>query len=620
MQPTMEDVAETLRGATGFAELTQIERDNVAEHLSVEEVKSGAAIVELGRSLDSLYIVHSGTAEIRSATGKIFARIKRGEVFGARVMQSGSNTSYRVVATDDVIVLKLAKSDFLTLAEVHREFPNYFERLGFERGQGGGAGTLPSRDAAIDLMTTLARDLMTTGLITSTPSTPILEAARLMSKHNVSCLPVVENDQIVGILTDTDLRNRVLAQAADTSQPISQIMTRNISTLDCDSLAFDALVVMMRDDISHLPLTDDDRLVGILTHTNLVRAQSRSAVYMIGEIHRLEDVSEMAKVVRQIPALLVTLVEAGASAHKIGRIITSICDALTHRLIGLAEAKFGEAPVPYVWAACGSQGRQEQTGVSDQDNCLIIDNSYDEALHGEYFTQFAKFVSDGLDQCGYFYCPGDMMATNPDWRQPLSQWQKYFADWVEHPGPKAQMLASVMFDLRPIHGNIELFRQLQGDNLARARKNSIFIAHLLSNALTHTPPLGFFGTLALEGGEHRGTINLKQNGVVPVVDIARVYALEAEIAEVNTHKRLELGRTASVMSQSGAADLLAAFEFIAITRLRHQSRQIRAGDKPDNFMKPDEISHLERDQLKKAFQVVKTIQSALSNAHQIGAR
>ncbi len=487
------------------------------------------------------------------------------------------------------------------------------------QGDDAAAG-LPSRDTAIELMTASARDLMTVGAVTIPPATTVIEAARLMRRHDISCLPVVENEKIVGMFTDSDLRNRVVAEAVELSRPIADVMSTGIETLDCDALAFDALVIMMQHDISHLPITHDGKIAGILTRTNIVRAQSRSAVYMISEIHRHDNIDEMAKVVGQIPQLLVSLVESGASAHKTGRIITSIADALTHRLIGLAESRLGPAPVPYVWAACGSQGRQEQTGVSDQDNCLILADAYDESVHGAYFTEFAKFVSDGLDACGYFYCPGDMMATNPEWRQPISRWDRYFREWIDHPGPKAQMLASVMFDLRPIHGKFQLFDELQAPMLERARKNSIFIAHLLSNALTHRPPLGFLGTLSLEGGDHRGTIDLKKNGVVPIVDIARVYALEASITEVNTHRRLEEGRQASVMSEAGAADLLAAFEFIAITRLRHQAHQIRAGGKPDNFMSPNEISHLERDQLKKAFQVVKTIQSALSNAHQIGAR
>ena len=620
MEPSRDDIAATLRSATGFRKLSDADREGLIDHLSIESQPAAATLVELGHVLEHVYIVHSGSLEIRSATGKVFARLKPGDVLGARAPSADGRASYRAIATEQAVVLKLPRQDFKSLLELHPRFETYFDRVGFERGQSGGTDGLPARDAAIDLMTTTARDLMTSGPITTPPSAPLLESARLMRQHNVSCLPVIENERVVGILTDTDLRNRVIAEAADVNRPTGDFMTTQPATLDCDALAFDALVLMMKNDISHLPLLSDDRLVGILTNTNLVRAQSRSAVYMIGEIHRYEHVANMATVVGQIPDLLVALVESGASAHKIGRIITSICDALTHRLIALAEQRFGRPPVPYVWAACGSQGRQEQTGISDQDNCLIIDDSYDEAAHGAYFTDLAKFISDGLNECGYFYCPGDMMATNPEWRQPVKRWHGYFSEWIDNPGPKAQMLASVMFDLRPIHGKLSLFTELQKATLERARKNSIFVAHLLSNALTHTPPLGFFGMFSLEGGEHRGTMNLKQNGVVPVVDIARVYALEAAITEVNTHRRLEEGRSASVMSKSGAADLLAAFEFIAMTRLRHQARQIRAGKKPDNYMAPNEISHLERDQLKKAFQVVKTIQSALSNAHQIGAR
>lgn len=619
MQPSSQEIATTLGNAKGFSALPEPERIGLAEKLNSQSYPSGAAIIELGRAVEHVYIIHSGFVEVRSATGKIFARLKPADVFGVRAIQKNSRSSYRAVATEDATVLALPKADFLALQDRMPDFGNQFEPVGFERSFGN-AGATAERDAAIDMMTSTARDLMTSGPISVEPGTLIIEAARLMRKHGVSCLPIVGDGKVIGMLTDTDLRNRVVAEAADTSRPVDDFMSTTITTLDCDALAFDALVLMMQHDISHLPILSDDKLVGILTHTNLVRAQSRSAVFMIGEIHRFEKVADMAGVVRQIPELLVSLVESGASAHKIGRIITSICDALTHRLITLAEQRFGPPPIPYVWAACGSQGRQEQTGVSDQDNCLILDDSYNEAAHGTYFKDFAQFLSDGLNECGYFYCPGDMMATNSEWRQPVSKWRSYFADWIDHPGPKAQMLASVMFDLRPIHGPRELFDELHQTTLERARKNSIFVAHLLSNALTHRPPVGFFGTFSTEGGEHRGTINLKQNGVVPVVDIARVYALEASIAEVNTHRRLEEGRSASVMSQDGAADLLAAFEFIAITRLRHQARQIRAGKKPDNYMAPDEVSHLERDQLKKAFQVVKTIQSALSNAHQISAR
>jgi CBS domain-containing protein len=259
--------------------------------------------------------------------------------------------------------------------------------------------------------------------------------------------------------------------------------------------------------------------------------------------------------------------------------------------------------------------------VSDQDNCLFLHDSYVEAAHGKYFENLANYVCDGLDRCGYVYCPGDMMANNPKWRQPLKVWKDYYRSWIDSPGPMAQMLASVMFDLRPICGDFSLAESVMSDNLERARQNSIFIAHMVSNALTHKPPLGLFGNLTTtKAPDGRSAIDMKHAGVVPIVDIARVYALTAGISEVNTNLRLEAGRTAAVLSENGARDLLAAFEFIALTRLRHQAKQIRAGKKPDNFLVPNELSPLERTQLKDTFQVVKTIQSALSNARQIGAR
>ncbi len=269
--------------------------------------------------------------------------------------------------------------------------------------------------------------------------------------------------------------------------------------------------------------------------------------------------------------------------------------------------------MPYLWLACGSQGRREQTGVSDQDNCLILHDDYDEAAHGAYFADLASFVSDGLDACGYFYCPGDMMATNDKWRQPVKVWRNYFKGWIARPDPMAQMLSSVMFDLRPIAGEESLYAGIHRETLKAARANSIFRAHMIANSLKHTPPLGLFRGFALiRSGEHKDTLDLKHSGIVPIVDLARVYALDAAIEPVNTRERLLAARKAGSLSHSGADDLVDAYDLIAEIRLEHQARQVREGRKVDNFMAPSTLSALERNHLKDAFGVVKTMQSAMS--------
>jgi CBS domain-containing protein len=231
-----------------------------------------------------------------------------------------------------------------------------------------------------------------------------------------------------------------------------------------------------------------------------------------------------------------------------------------------------------------------------------------------YFAALAKLVSDGLDACGYFYCPGDMMATNPRWCQPLRVWREYFKGWIAKPDPEAQMLASVMFDLRPIGGDDSLFGDLQRETLKKASANSIFTAHMISNSLKHTPPLGLLRGLAtIRSGDHRNQLDLKHNGVVPVVDLGRVYALQGRLTQVNTRARIEAAIDAQVLSKSGGGDLLDAYDLIATTRLEHQAERIKAGGKPDNYLNPSDLSDFERSHLRDAFVVVKTMQSAVGS-------
>lgn len=622
------DIESFLGSCHPFALLPAEAVAKLAAAVEPQPFDDGATVLELGQENRSLHVIHSGEIEIRSATGKIFGRIGSGQAFGIRALLGRGRSTYRAVALTDGLLLNLPREAFMELAAIHPQFERYFEPVGIERTgltpiAGSPQQTVPSDNAGagLDLMVLTARDLMSKDPISVTPSDTAQSAARTMRDRRISCLPVVDGEQIVGILTDADLRNRVVAEGCGCDVKIADIMTPRPLTLAPDALAFDALASMMQRKISHVPVVAAGRLIGILTQTDLIRAQSRSAVFMISEIGRKPDIRSIAAIVDEVPKLLSSLVASGASAYKIGHIISSVTDAVTNRLITLAEDRFGPAPVPYLWLACGSQGRQEQTGVSDQDNCMILSDDYDEAAHGEYFKNIARFVCDGLNETGYVYCPGEMMAITDKWRQPLRVWRRYFRKWIDEPEPMAQMLASVMFDLRAIRGDDALYKRLQDEMLPYARANSIFIAHMLSNSLSHAPPLGFFGNISVPRmGEHKGEIDLKHGGVVPIVDIARLYALESSIQEVNTHRRLEAGRKASVLSEEGARDLLDAFEFISITRLRHQATQIRAGKQPNNFLSLSELSHFERNHLRDAFTVVKTLQSALASSHQMGSR
>lgn len=469
------------------------------------------------------------------------------------------------------------------------------------------------------LLGTPVKALLRRAPVTLPPTATIRAAAQCMQAQRVSSILIVEQGLLFGLITDRDLRNRVVAQGLDTGRPILDIATLAPLHIASQRPAFEALLLMARHNIHHVPVLDDDQVVGMLTATDLVQQHSNSPVYLASEIYNQTDLAGLQRAAARIKPLQRSLADAHASAYSAGHIVTAITDALTIRLLQLAEAELGPAPLDYAWVCAGSQGRSEQTARSDQDNALVLDDRYDEAAHGSYFKALANRVNDGLDACGYVYCPGDMMARTDDWRQPRRRWAEYFRHWVQQPDPTALMLTGVFFDLRLVHGRASLLDEVRDEVLGLTRGNTLFLAHMVGNALSRQPPLNLFGKIApARSGEHRGTVDLKHQGIVPVVDLARVVALAAGDPAVNSHDRLLHAMDSGQMSERSARDLREALEFLSTLRLQHQARQMAAGAEPDNHLPLEALSNFERSQLKDAFAVVQTMQSLLGQRFQAG--
>ena len=576
--------------------------EELSRQLDQRILPAGDPVYALGEKLDGIYLIHEGAVDVFDESGTQLSALGPRNSFGERGLMKGDVAVTSATVRADARLLVIPPAPIRRLISANPQVRRILDR------------TRPVAAAKKnDLPTTRVETLMAANPYACTPDTTIRDAAVMMRDKRVSCLCVATGDTLQGILTVRDLANRSVAEGHPTDAPVSQIMTADPITLPPSAIGSDVLHAMMERHIGHLPIVEAGKLVGIVTQTDLTRAQAMSSADLVGRVAKAADATEMARATAQIPDLLVQLVEAGNRHEVVTRLITDIADTATRRLLALAEAELGPPPVPYLWLACGSQGRQEQTGVSDQDNCLILSDDVTDAQM-PYFAGLAKYVSDGLDTCGYFYCPGDMMATNPRWCQSLRVWRDYFRSWIATPNPEAQMLASVMFDLRPIGGDQSLFSDLQETTLAEASKNSIFTAHMIANSLKHQPPLGLLRGLAtIRSGEHRNQLDLKHNGVVPVVDLGRVYTLQGQLSPVNTRARLEAAQKAGVLSPSGGADLLHAYDLIATMRLEHQAAQIKSDAKPNNYLDPATLSDFERSHLRDAFVVVKTMQSAVGS-------
>lgn len=595
------EIAGFLSQVHPYDSLSPEELERVAALFARESFSAGERIYKYGEELSGLYVVQSGSVSVFDANGQPISLLGPRNSFGERGLSRGGLAATTAEAEEDTDVILLPAADFRSLIADHPSFQRFFDR------------TRPAEIRKADLNTSRVTTLMARNPVTCAPGDSIETAAKRMAEKNISCLGVVQEDELVGIVTHSDLVNRVLAKGISPAHPISEIMTAGPVTLSSSSIGSDVLHVMLERHIGHLPVVDNNKLVGIVTQTDLTRFQAVTAASLVQDVTEAMSAQDLAEITARIPQLLVQLVAAGNRHDVVTRLITNVADACTRRLLALAEAKLGPAPVPWLWLACGSQGRQEQTGVSDQDNCVFLSDDVTDA-DMPYFAEMTKFVSDGLDTCGYVYCPGDMMATNPRWCQPVKVWRSYFRGWIDKPDPMAQMLASVMYDLRPIGGDESLFSGLQQETLERSAANSIFVAHMASNALKHTPPLGLLrGIATIRSGEHKNTLDMKHNGVVPVVDLGRIYALQGQLTEVNTRARLEAAIEAGTVSQTGGSDLLAAYDLIADERLQHQASQIKAGHKPDNFLAPADLSDFQRSHLRDAFVVIRSMQSAIGH-------
>ncbi len=601
MNLSLPDLTRFLGTVHPYDSLDAERMSDLVPRFEMRGIAEGATVYAQGDRLEGLYIVYEGEIEVLDENDIPISILGARNSFGERGLTKDGLAVTKAVAQSDATLLMLPKLDFDALTAAEPAVARFFNR---SRAQASSENTLA---------TSRVEDLMTRDPATLSFERTVRDAAQLMAEKKISSVCVTKNEALAGIVTVRDISGKVVGGGLPYDIDLSDIMTTDPITLSPSSIGSDVLHLMMERRIGHVPILDAGKLVGIVTQTDLTRFQAVSSAELVSKLARAETADDMAKVTAEIPRLLVQLIGAGNRHEVVTRLITDIADTATRRLLTLAEEKLGPAPVPYLWLACGSQGRQEQTGVSDQDNCLMLSDEVTPEQMA-YFNQLATFVCDGLNTCGYVYCPGDMMATNPQWCQPLRVWREYFRGWIAKPDPMAQMLASVMFDLRPIGGDTSLFDGLQAETLAAASKNSIFVAHMVSNSLKHAPPLGLLrGFATIRSGEHRNTLDLKHNGVVPIVDLGRVYALQGRLTPANTRARIEAAETAGVLSATGARDLLDAYDLIAETRLTHQARQIKSGQAPDNFMPPSDLSDFERSHLRDAFVVVKTLQSAVGH-------
>ncbi|MBU1449972.1 MAG: CBS domain-containing protein [Proteobacteria bacterium] len=609
-----------------FQELGRAGLETLLDKISTRHFAAGELILQAGQSqVTHLLVIYQGQVRLflpgQDGSENLQDLRSPGETIGALGIFRESLSNLNAEATEDTLCLLIPREEFLRLTEKSARFAQYYLKYLSEHYVGKALSELRRPKAALSsegslyLFSAQVGDVVRRRPETITASQPIQDAAAQLTAGKVGALLVAdEAGEVVGVVTDRDLR-QVVADGLDHRRPVSAIMSSPVHTISFHTVCFDALLEMLRLKVHHLAIERRGKIEGIVGGHDLMVAQGSSPFYLLREILAAEQFDEIYDLSRRVPLVVRSLIYEGARPGNITRMITLLNDYLLERVLNLLQKEQGPPPVPYCWLLMGSEGRKEQTFRTDQDNGLLYADPKDpeEGRRAqEYFTAFTTQAIEHLVGCGFPRCPGDMMASNPLWRQPYAKWRELFDRWIHKPEPKEVLYATIFFDFRPGHGEFSLGERLRDHLTKEVRGQEVFLRLLAKDTLTTPSPLTMFRNFVVEKkGEHKNKIDLKTKGLVPFVDFARVLSLAHGIKETNTLERLQLLGEGGHLSAELTTEAVQAYEFQMQLRLMHQQRLDEEGLPPNNFLDPSELSDLERHTLKDAFAVTGELKAVL---------
>ena len=609
-----------------FSFLPEEELIQIAAELSVVQYPKGTVLFVQGATrIGYLYILQKGSAErFVEQDGKRTLRelLGEGDIYGGISMLLNDGISVRSVKLlEPTYFYLLPKKQFLDLCRRYESVTEYFTDIFGKRMLEKSyasviAKTMLPRVEGLQFFNQHVASIYNTKPVFGSTTMSIREAAEIMARKNISSLFLhSDTEYCAGLVTERDLAHRVIAQGIDINRPVSEIMAAPVRTISEFAMIFEALMAMMENNIRHLAVTDvDENVVGVLTNRDLLASQGQSPLFLIRRISEASTIEEVIESHSRLPQLIRNLISGGARADNVTQFITTVSDGILNKIMSFTLDQMGPAPVKFVFMILGSEGRREQTLKTDQDNAIIFEDvpDKDEAEVRDYFLKYGEVACGLLNRAGYDFCSGGVMAKNPKWCQSLSTWKSYFSSWIHAAEAEDLLQASIFFDFRGGYGDFDLI-----DDLRRYLFDSLegwvgFFRHLTENALHFKPPIGFFRNFVVESkGEHRDKFDIK-SAMTPIVDFARIYALNNKIEETNTLGRLAYLRRKEVLTQKEYEELEKAYSFMLQLRfVRQITAIVDEKSKPDNFINPKHLTRIEQKMLKEIFLRVANFQSKL---------
>ncbi|MFC5993572.1 putative nucleotidyltransferase substrate binding domain-containing protein [Pseudonocardia hispaniensis] len=609
----MADIAEFLRAHPPFDTADAQELRELAAAAELEFHPAGSTIFSQGADpIDHLRVIRTGAVEIVHDT-HLLDLLGPGELFGHASMLSGLPTGFAAVAAEDTLCYRIPAQSVRPL-------------LGKPAGLRFVTRSLlssalrhwPGVEAALNPAQRPVADLLRGPPVLCSPGLSLREVAERMSASAATSAVVDLGAGRLGILTDRDLRQRVVAAGLDTSAPVTEAMSAPAYTVPADRLGGEALLDMLDRGIRHLPvLSPTGRVLGVLEDSDLVAVTTRSSFHLRAAIARAEDVGALVDAAARLRPTIIGLHDAKVAASDISAIYSVVADVLTRRLIDFAIRELGAPPSPFSWLALGSLARREAVPSSDVDSALVWFGPDSDPAAAAAVRAIADRVMTGLAACGFPADRNGAVASNPLFARSAAGWEAVTRGWLTDPTQeKALVLVSLVVDGRPVWG-LRHPRSVP-DVFRSAHRHPDLLRLLARFALSHRPPTGFLRDFVVEhSGERRGQLDLKKGGIVPIVDLARWAGMAAGVTSASTPVRLRAAAEAGTLDAE-ARTLQEAFDLIVELRMQHQVGQLRAGTPPDDYVRPGELSQLTRASLREAFRAIASVQRRVASTLQLG--
>lgn len=618
-----------LRQHTPFSHMDETHLAYFAEHAELRFFADGDVVLTPDDGpVQRFHVVKQGRIRGERESGKGGAvqttfEISQGECFplAALVGERPTRTLHR--AAGDTFSLSIDKPTFVKLLSDSEPFRDFCLRgvssLLEQVNQRIQSGAMASISSSNSLDTPLERYAIRNPIVCS-PDLPVRKAVARMHENNVGSIIITDDERHpVGIFTLRDLRTMVAEEKAPLDTPIRQVMTRAPSRLTARADAFEAAMLMAEHHFAHICVVDeDDRLIGVVSERDLFSLQRVDLVNLARTIGTASHLRTLVSLRSDVSRLVDAMLAHGADSGQVVRIITTLNDVTVRRVLEL-NLKKNDPGIPFTWLTFGSEGRQEQTLLTDQDNGILFQTpaGMTEDQVREKLLPFAEKVNKELAECGFTWCKGNIMASNPKLCLSGDEWNEWFLRFIDASTPQNLVYSSIFLDMRAVFGPREPLQDLLQKVLSRIRKNKLFQKMLAGNAINRKPPLTMFRNFryAPDGDKH--SLDLKRQGLAPFVESVRVFALANGVETANTLARMEALTRKGVFDEKDANAWQEAYSLIQAMRMRAHQEMLNKGDELTNYINPDDLNPLDRRILRESFRQAQRLQQKLELAYQL---